>query len=102
MPKVMFVDSGVEVDAVLEDNSGNIVGIEVKASEIARTEDFAGPRHLQRKLGSRFLAGIVLYCGAQTLPFGPGSACMSISALWETNLGQGGPAAASRDRESLR
>ena len=74
----------VEVDAVLEDNGGNIVGIEVKASETARTDDFAGLRHLQQKLGDRFVAGIVLYCGAQTLPFGRDLVCMPISALWDT------------------
>jgi uncharacterized protein len=82
----------VEVDAVLEDNGGNIVGIEVKASETARSEDFSGLRHLQRKLGSRFLAGIVLYCGAQTLPFGRDLACMPISALWDTDKEQVGAA----------
>lgn len=79
----------VEVDAVLEDNSGNIVGIEVKASETARTEDFAGLRRLQQKLGERFLAGIVLYCGAQTLPFGPSLACMPIATLWDTHQSEG-------------
>jgi uncharacterized protein len=82
----------VEVDAVLEDNTGNIVGIGVKASETARTEDFAGLHRLQQKLGNRFLAGIVLYCGAQTLPFGPGLACMPISALWDAHQSQGGVA----------
>jgi hypothetical protein len=82
----------VEVDGVLEDNSGNVVGIEVRASETARAEDFAGLRTLQQKLGDRFLAGIVLYCGTQTLPFGPGLACMPISALWDTQQNQGSAA----------
>jgi uncharacterized protein len=75
----------VEVDAVLEDNAGNVVGIEVKAAETARAQDFAGLRHLQRKLGSRFRAGILLYCGTETLPFGQDLACAPISALWSTH-----------------
>ena len=79
----------VEVDAVLEDNSGNVVGIEVKSSETARSADFAGLRHLQQRLGGRFQAGIVLYCGAQTLPFGQDLACMPISALWDTPVSSG-------------
>jgi hypothetical protein len=29
------------------------------------------------------VAGIVLYTGAQTLPFGPGMLAVPISALWQ-------------------
>jgi uncharacterized protein len=74
-----------EVDAVLEDNAGRVVAIEVKAAETARFEDFSGLRLLQRRLGERFQAGIVLYCGTQTLPFGDGLSCMPMSALWTTS-----------------
>lgn len=74
-----------EVDAVLEDNAGRVVAIEVKASETARTDDFAPLRMLQQRLGGdRFSAGILLYCGSQTLSFGDRLACMPISALWTT------------------
>ncbi|MEU4830713.1 ATP-binding protein [Streptosporangium sp. NPDC023615] len=74
-----------EVDAVLEDNSGQIIGIEVKAAETVRTDDFRGLRLMQRRLGSRFRAGFVLYCGTESLSFGDGLACLPISALWTTN-----------------
>lgn len=73
-----------EIDAILEDNAGTLVGIEVKAAETARSDDFTALRHLQRKLGDRLRAGIVLYCGTDTLPFGPNLAAMPISALWNT------------------
>lgn len=73
-----------EVDAVLEDNAGRIVGIEVKAAETVRADDFRGLRLLQRRLGSAFLAGIVLYCGSESLSFGDGLTCLPISALWTT------------------
>jgi predicted AAA+ superfamily ATPase len=71
-----------EVDAILEDNAGRIVGVEVKASETIRSDDFRGLRILQRRLGERFRAGFVLYCGAEALSFGTGCTALPISALW--------------------
>ncbi|GAA2352195.1 ATP-binding protein [Dactylosporangium salmoneum] len=73
-----------EVDAVLEDNAGNVVGVEVKAAETVRPDDFRGLRLLQRRLGPRFRAGFVLYCGTEPLSFGEGLASLPISALWTT------------------
>ncbi|MFC0544960.1 DUF4143 domain-containing protein [Kutzneria chonburiensis] len=73
---------GYEVDAVLEDNAGRVIAIEVKAAETVRTDDFRALRLLQRRLGDRFRAGFVLYCGDQQLPFGENLACLPISALW--------------------
>ncbi|MEN3361927.1 MAG: uncharacterized protein V7637_5909, partial [Mycobacteriales bacterium] len=73
---------GVEVDAVLERASGEVVAIEVKAGETVRGEDFRGIRHLAARLGERFLAGIVLYAGRQPLPFGDRLRAFPISALW--------------------
>nr|WP_217998076.1 ATP-binding protein [Nocardia paucivorans] len=77
---------GYEVDAVLEDTIGRIVAIEVKAAETVRAADFRGLRLLQRRLGERFHAGFVLYCGDQQLPFGEGLSCLPISALWTTSI----------------
>lgn len=71
-----------EVDAILEDPTGRVIGIEVKAAETARTDDFRGLRFLQRRLGDRFHAGFVLYCGTESLSFGAGLTCLPISALW--------------------
>ena len=65
-------------------NAGQIVGIEVKATETVRTEDFRGLRLLQRRLCDRFRAGFVLYCGPDSLSFGDGLTCLPISALWTT------------------
>lgn len=73
-----------EVDGVLENNAGEIVGIEVKASESVRSDDFKGLRHLKRRVGDRMRAGFVLYCGAESLSFGDGLGCLPISALWTT------------------
>lgn len=74
---------GVEVDAVLERASGEVVGVEVKAADTARSDDFRGLRHLARKLGDRFLAGFVLYTGAESLPFGDRLRALPMCALWQ-------------------
>jgi hypothetical protein len=73
----------VEVDAVLESRQGQIVGVEVKAASTVRTDDFRGLRHLAERAGDSFVAGVVLYTGTQTLPFGPRLRAMPIAALWE-------------------
>jgi predicted AAA+ superfamily ATPase len=73
---------GYEVDAILEDPLGRVVGIEVKAGETVRADDFGGLRLLRRRLGDRFVAGFVLHCGGQALSFGDGLASAPISALW--------------------
>ncbi|TMR92926.1 ATP-binding protein [Nonomuraea basaltis] len=74
---------GVEVDAVLENRRGQVVGIEVKASTTVRADDFKGLRHLADRLGDDLIAGIVLHTGTQTLPFGDRMRAMPVSALWE-------------------
>lgn len=78
-----------EVDAILEDNAGQVVGIEVKAAETVRSDDFRALRMLQRRLGARFRAGFVLYCGAESFSFGEGLRCLPISALWRTGADPG-------------
>ncbi|WP_406318018.1 ATP-binding protein [Streptosporangium sp. NBC_01639] len=73
----------VEVDVVLENRQGRVVGIEVKASSTVRPDDFRGLRHLADRLGDDFAVGVVLYTGTQTLPFGERMRAMPVSALWE-------------------
>nr|WP_307801606.1 ATP-binding protein [Microbispora triticiradicis] len=74
---------GVEVDGVLERASGEIIGIEVKAAETVRGDDFRGLQHLARKVGDRLIAGYVLYAGPESLPFGERMRALPMSALWE-------------------
>jgi predicted AAA+ superfamily ATPase len=40
---------GHEVDAVLEDNAGRVIGIEVKSARSVRSEDLLGLRYLKKK-----------------------------------------------------
>jgi predicted AAA+ superfamily ATPase len=74
----------VEVDAVIENRRGLVVGIEVKAASTIRSEDFNGLRRLADKVGQDFLAGLVLYTGGATLPFGPKLRAVPASAIWQT------------------
>ncbi len=72
----------VEVDVILEAADGRIVAVEVKAGATVRGEDVAGLRHLSERVGSRLVAGYVLYTGQQTLPFGDRIRALPIDALW--------------------
>jgi uncharacterized protein len=72
----------VEVPIVPEHAAGTVIGIEVKAAETVRAEDFRGLRHLANRLGDRFRAGIVLYAGERQLSFGDRLAAFPMAALW--------------------
>ncbi|MCD6136198.1 ATP-binding protein [Candidatus Bipolaricaulota bacterium] len=75
---------GQEVDIVLENAAGEIVGIEVKASSTVKSSDFKGLNYLSELLGDRFLRGIVLYTGDQPVPFGSNLYALPVSTLWES------------------
>lgn len=71
-----------EVDVIVERPSGEVVGIEVKASATVRPADFRGLAHVRERIGPRLLAGIVLYTGERTLPFGDRLWAVPLEALW--------------------
>ena len=74
---------GVEVDSVLETPDGRVAGVEVKAGATVTARDFKGLRIVRDLLGPQFAAGVVLYCGTQTLPFGERLWAVPMAALWE-------------------
>lgn len=76
----------VEVDIVLENDRGQVVAIDVKASSTVRDVDFKGLRHLAAQLGDDLLVGLVLYSGRETLSFGPRLRAMPVSAIWEVGI----------------
>ena len=71
-----------EADIVLERDDGMIAGIEVKASATVRSGDFAGLKTLALACGKRFAHGVVLYNGADVVPFGDRLAAAPLSCLW--------------------
>lgn len=71
-----------EVDIVIEHRDGSVSAIEVKSAVTIRQRDFRGLTHLRDKLGSRFKAGVLLYTGANTVPFGDRMAAVPLAGLW--------------------
>ena len=74
--------SGMEVDFILQDRQGRVVGVEVKSATQARADDFRGLRHLREVLGAQFYRGIVLHPGTQSVAFDPQLASLPVAALW--------------------
>jgi len=73
---------GREVDIVLEDRRREVVGVEVKAASTVGADDFRGLEHLRDRLGQRFVAGIVLYTGIRSVPFGDRLWALPLAVLW--------------------
>ena len=73
---------GNEVDLVVENLRGEIVGIEVKASATVTTKDFSGLRKLASACGENFVQGIVLYDHDQAATFGENLRAAPFSSLW--------------------
>lgn len=74
---------GREVDIVIESADGRVVGIEVKAAVDIDLGALSGLRHLQQRLGDRFVAGFVIHCGTRVMPAGDRLWTIPTSAVWE-------------------
>jgi hypothetical protein len=77
--------TGQEVDIILEDAAGGIVGIEVKTASTVNARDFKGLRALSEWTGHRFKRGVLLYAGNTSIPFAQNLHALPISALWRWN-----------------
>jgi uncharacterized protein len=75
-------ESGQEVDLVLEDASGRLVGIEVKAGATVERRDFRGLEAFAAAVGDRFVRGIVVYTGEISVPFANRLHAIPIHHLW--------------------
>lgn len=74
--------TGQEVDLVLEDSRGRVVGVEVKASATLRGDELTGLKALAALSGDAWAGGVVFYGGDTPLPFGPGLQAWPIASLW--------------------
>ena len=72
-----------EVDIVIEDSRGHVVGIEVKAAATVTGADFSGMRKLAEACGKRFIMGLVLYDHNIVVPFGEKFFAVPVSTLWQ-------------------
>lgn len=71
-----------EVDVVIEDRRGRIIGIELKASATVKSDDFKGLRQLQQAVGDRFVRGLLLHDHDRVTPFGEKLQAAPLSILW--------------------
>lgn len=74
--------AGREVDLVVEDRRGRVVGIEVKAAATVGPADFSGLRALAEDAGERFHRGVLLHGGREPVSFGRGLEAVPFDALW--------------------
>ena len=76
---------GLEVDALIEAADGRVVAVEVKASTNPRASDAAPMAELREKLdkvGSDFVAGVVLHTGDRRVSLGDRLVALPIADLW--------------------
>jgi len=71
-----------EVDVVIENASGQLIGVEVKASATVNAGDLRGLKKLASVAGDLFKMGILLYDGTETMPLGDGMWAVPLSTLW--------------------
>ena len=71
-----------EVDFVLEDKQGRIVGIEIKSTATLRRGDFSGLRKLELAAGERFVRGLVLHDHDRITPVSEKLQGAPLSLLW--------------------
>ena len=83
-PEMFFwrTNSDVEVDFVLEDRAGRVVGVEVKASATLGSQDTHGLRELSDAVGKNWLRGVVLYAGKEVVPFASNLHGIPMASLW--------------------
>jgi uncharacterized protein len=72
----------VEVDLVLENEDGGIVGVEVKAAASVRAADFRGLERLAGSMSQAFKLGVILYDGEQVVEFGDRLVAAPFSCMW--------------------
>jgi uncharacterized protein len=72
----------VEVDVVVENAAGQVVGVEIKSSATVKESDLRGLRKLAGLAGADFKMGVLLYDGDETLPLGNNIWAAPLSTLW--------------------
>lgn len=71
-----------EVDLVLENAQGQIVGIEVKTAASVTRRGFSGLDWLASLAGKRFVQGIVLHDGERPLSFADNLRAVPFASVW--------------------
>jgi hypothetical protein len=72
----------IEVDMVIENAMGALIGVEIKAAATIRESDLRGLKRLSTVAGDAFRLGVILYDGTETLPLGERLWAAPLSSLW--------------------
>jgi len=71
-----------EVDLVLENDLGELIGVEVKAAATVTLGDFRGLQKLASAAGNDFKLGVVVYDGEHLVPFAERLFAVPVTSLW--------------------
>ncbi len=71
-----------EIDFLITDQKGKMLGIEVKAGESVSGDDFRHLHWFQERFGKEKFTGIVLYSGSSVRSGGKGCFALPMSAMW--------------------
>jgi len=71
-----------EVDLVIENAQGQLVGVEVKAAASVNERDLRGIRRFAQSAGDKMRLGVILYDGTETFSLGSGLLGAPLSTLW--------------------
>ncbi len=75
--------NGAEIDVIVENlETGQVAGIEVKATATPTARDARHLAYLRDRLGARFALGLVLHLGQQSLSLGDRLFAVPTSTLW--------------------
>jgi len=67
---------------VLEDRSGRLAGIEVKAAATLSSNDVRGLQALASAVGRKWVRGVVFYTGTEVIPFANNLHGIPVTHLW--------------------
>jgi predicted AAA+ superfamily ATPase len=74
---------GREIDFLVENGDGALLGVEVKAGSAVSKDDFKHMTWFKHNIVTdKEFIGVVLYAGENVLPFGPDMYAIPIAALW--------------------
>ncbi len=71
-----------EVDIVILNENGLLVGVEIKLAASVSESDFKGLKRFKTQHPEKFVGGYILYDGERTLSFGDGLYAVPLQSLW--------------------
>ena len=77
-----------EIDFLVENEKGEFLGIEVKASETVHSEDFKHLENFQSQYPEFHFVGVVLYAGREIVQKSENLVAIPMNAMWSESIGR--------------